>query len=58
MSRTSPIGPAAPLLVFGAVLTVAGLVMYLDAGPDSLLLALAVLAGAALLALWVAARQR
>ncbi|APU43331.1 hypothetical protein [Streptomyces sp. TN58] len=58
MSRPSPIGPAAPLLAFGVVVSGAGLAMYLDSRRDSLQTPMAVLAIAALLALWVAARQR
>ncbi|MFJ6784718.1 hypothetical protein [Streptomyces yangpuensis] len=55
--RTSLLAPDVPLLVFGAVLTAAGMAMYLDRGPDPLLLALAVLTLAALSAWWIARRQ-
>ncbi|WP_405442229.1 hypothetical protein OG373_33490 [Streptomyces avidinii] len=57
MPRPSSGGPVSPLLVFGAVLTAAGAVLYLYPGPGLPLLALGALALAASAAVWLSSRQ-
>ncbi|MCP3757220.1 hypothetical protein [Streptomyces sp. TBY4] len=49
--------PASPLFAFGAVLTVAGAVLYAIPGPGTPVLALGALILAVATGLWLAARQ-